>query len=93
MEIMRSRADVRFRGRVQGVHFRDYTRRFARRMNVSGWVKNQADGSVAAVFEGDGDAINEIIRLLTEEHPYAMVEHVDVIWSQSREEFERFEIH
>ena len=89
---MRSRAEVRFRGKVQGVHFRDFTRRFARRMNVAGWVRNIQDGSVEAIFEGDGDAINEVIRLLTEEHPYARVDHMDVIWSPSKNEFERFEI-
>jgi acylphosphatase len=89
---MRSRAEVRFRGRVQGVHFRDFTRRFARRFNVSGWVRNISDGSVEAIFEGDGESINEVIRLLTEEHPYARVDHVDVIWSKSQEEYQRFEI-
>jgi acylphosphatase len=89
---MRSRADVRFRGKVQGVHFRDFTRRFARRMMVSGWVRNIPDGSVEAVFEGDGESIDEVIRLLTEEHPYARVDHVDIIWSPSQEEYKGFEI-
>ncbi|OPY34809.1 MAG: Acylphosphatase [Methanomassiliicoccales archaeon PtaU1.Bin124] len=89
---MRSRAEVRFRGKVQGVHFRDFTRRFARRMNVAGWVRNIPDGSVEAVFEGDGEAINEVIRMLNEEHPYARVDHMDVIWSPSLDEFQRFEI-
>jgi len=56
-------------------------------------VRNVADGSVEAVFEGDGDSINEVIRLLMEEHPYARVDHVDVIWSPSQEEYRGFEIH
>jgi len=59
---------------------------------VAGWVRNVADGSVEAVFEGDGESINEVIRLLMEEHPYARVDHVDVIWSPSLEEFRGFEI-
>jgi len=90
---MISRAEVRFRGRVQGVHFREFTRRFAKKNNVTGWVKNMADGSVEAVFEGESDAINEVIRLLSEEHPYAQVDHVDLIWSKPNNEFGHFEIH
>lgn len=89
---MRARAEARFRGKVQKVHFRDYTRRFARRMNVTGWVKNMPDGSVEALFEGKDEDVNEVIRLLSEEHPYAQVEHIDVIWSQSKDEFSRFDI-
>ena len=89
---MRARADVRFRGKVQGVNFRYFTRKYARQMNVRGWVKNQPDGSVEALFEGENEAIDEVIRLLTEEHPYAKVEHIDVIWSQDKCEFPNFEI-
>lgn len=89
---MSARAEVRFRGKVQGVHFRDFTRRFAKKMGVNGWVRNLPDGSVEAVFEGEGDSINEVIRLLTEEHPYAQVDHVDIIWSPAKGSFERFDI-
>jgi acylphosphatase len=48
---------------------------------------------VEALFEGEDGAINEVIRMLTEEQPYAQVEHVDVIWSRSLNEFPNFEIH
>jgi acylphosphatase len=90
---MITRADVRFRGRVQGVHFRNFTRKYAKRLQVSGWVRNLPDGSVEALFEGEDGAINEVIRMLTEEQPYAQVEHVDVIWSRPLNEFPNFEIH
>lgn len=93
LSTMIARADVRFRGTVQGVHFRNFTRKYAKRMQVSGWVRNMPDGSVEAMFEGEDGAINEVIRMLTEDHPYARVEHVDVIWSRSRNEFPNFEIH
>jgi acylphosphatase len=39
-------------GWVQGVFFRDTTRRRAEQRGVNGWVRNRADGSVEAVFEG-----------------------------------------
>lgn len=46
------RARVVVQGRVQGVWFRDSTRRMAAAQGVSGWVLNRADGGVEAVFEG-----------------------------------------
>ena len=49
-------------GYVQGVFFRDTTRREARRRGVSGWVSNRADGAVEAVFEGEPEAVEEMVR-------------------------------
>ena len=41
------------RGRVQGVYFRAATQREARRLGISGWVRNRNDGSIEMVAEGD----------------------------------------
>jgi acylphosphatase len=90
--IMRSRAEVRFTGIVQGVHFRDYTRRFANQQRVCGWVRNLPDGSVQAVFEGDKHDIEEVVRRLREEHPRARIEKVEVCWRDCVDEFNRFQI-
>jgi acylphosphatase len=49
-------------GDVQGVFFRDSTRREARRVGVTGWVRNRADGRVEAWFEGDPAAVGELVR-------------------------------
>lgn len=89
---MKARAEVRFYGKVQQVFFRDYTRRFANRMGVKGWVMNCKDGSVKAVFEGEKADILEVIRLLREEHPYARVDRVDVKWGDFTGEFSDFTI-
>jgi acylphosphatase len=43
-------------GRVQGVFFRDSTHRRASELGVSGWVRNNLDGSVEAAFEGGEEA-------------------------------------
>ena len=45
-------------GRVQGVFFRDTTRRTAGSRGVHGWVRNNPDGSVEAVFEGSEEAVD-----------------------------------
>ena len=57
---------VRVRGRVQGVGFRWFVRETARRLGVSGWVRNDADGSVEVAAEGAGDAIREFRSRLLE---------------------------
>jgi acylphosphatase len=49
-------------GYVQGVFFRDTTRREARRRRVAGWVSNRPDGAVEAVFEGEPEAVAEMAR-------------------------------
>jgi acylphosphatase len=50
-------------GRVQGVFFRDTTRREAATRGVSGWVANRPDGSVEAIFEGEEGAVESMVRL------------------------------
>jgi acylphosphatase len=48
-------------GYVQGVFFRDTTRREARRRGVAGWVRNRPDGAVEAVFEGEPEAVAAMV--------------------------------
>jgi acylphosphatase len=48
-------------GRVQGVFFRDSTRRRAEAEGIAGWVSNRSDGAVEAVFEGDPEAVERIV--------------------------------
>jgi acylphosphatase len=48
-------------GYVQGVFFRDSTRREALRRGVAGWVRNRADGAVEAVFEGPPELVEALV--------------------------------
>ena len=48
-------------GHVQGVFFRATCRREARRLGVTGFVRNLDDGTVEAVFEGDPDAVSTMV--------------------------------
>ena len=66
-------------GRVQGVFFRDTTRRRAAERGVSGWVRNNPDGTVEAVFEGEADAVDAMVRFAREGPRGAIVERVDMI--------------
>ena len=49
-------------GEVQGVFFRDACRRAAGQQGVTGWVRNLPDGRVEAVFEGDADSVERLVR-------------------------------
>ena len=51
-------------GRVQGVFFRDSTRREAERRGVAGWARNTADGTVEAVFEGAAEAVDAMVEFV-----------------------------
>ena len=65
-------------GRVQGVFFRETTRRRAETAGVAGWVRNVPDGSVEAVFEGDADSVDRLVRFCELGPRGADVEWVDV---------------
>jgi acylphosphatase len=66
-------------GHVQGVFFRDTTVRRAVERGVAGWVRNNPDGTVEAVFEGDPDAVEAMVRFAHEGPRGAIVERVEVI--------------
>lgn len=66
-------------GHVQGVFFRDTTMRRAVERGVAGWVRNNPDGTVEAVFEGDPHAVEAMVRFAHEGPRGAIVERVEVI--------------
>jgi acylphosphatase len=66
-------------GLVQGVFFRDSTRRLARQHGVSGWVANRADENVEAVFEGEADAVERLVSFSREGPRGARVDSVQVV--------------
>ena len=65
-------------GSVQGVFFRDATRRCADQHGVSGWVRNRPDGTVEAVLEGPVAAVAAVEQFCSEGPPQARVERVEV---------------
>jgi acylphosphatase len=68
---------VLIHGRVQGVWFRGSTAEQARSAGVRGWVRNRADGSVEAVFEGDPDGVAALLGFCRRGPRHARVERVD----------------
>jgi acylphosphatase len=74
--LIRRRAIVH--GRVQGVFFRDTTRRQAASRGLVGWVRNLPDGTVEAVFEGRPEAVEALLSFCREGPRGARVERVEV---------------
>jgi acylphosphatase len=65
-------------GRVQGVWFRESCRDAAVAAGASGWVRNLADGTVEAVFEGPEAAVERVVAWCREGPPRARVDEVQV---------------
>ena len=65
-------------GRVQGVFFRDATRREAERLGVAGSATNTADGTVECVFEGPAEAVDALLAFVRRGPGHASVSSVDV---------------
>jgi len=74
----RKRAHVHVSGKVQGVYYRATTRDRAIEKGVDGWVRNLDDGRVEAVFEGDPDAVDEMVEFCYEGSSMAKVSTVEV---------------
>lgn len=79
-------------GRVQGVWFRDSTRREASRLGVKGWIRNRPEGSVELVVEGPEREVRELVRWCHHGPPGAGVTQVRETPEQWRGEFKSFEI-
>jgi acylphosphatase len=86
------RVRVRLRGMVQGVCFRAFARDTAILEGVHGWVRNLRDGSVEALFEGDADRIERMIKWCHQGSPYGFVDHVEVKEEVYEGTFDRFDI-
>ncbi len=74
----RTRTHVIISGTVQGVSFRATTKHEANQRNVAGWVQNNANGRVEAVFEGPEAAVEAMVAFCHEGSPAATVETVEV---------------
>jgi acylphosphatase len=72
------RRRVIVRGFVQGVFFRDSTRRLAQQHGVAGWVVNRSDGGVEAVFEGDEAGVERLVAFTRSGPRGAQVQSVEV---------------
>ncbi|MFP6685727.1 MAG: acylphosphatase [Polyangiaceae bacterium] len=83
---------VRVRGRVQGVFFRAAAQREAKRLGLSGWVRNLTDNSLEILAEGEEGGIKDLIAWVQRGPSAARVDKVDVRWRSFVGDFYDFRI-
>ncbi|MBS7789125.1 acylphosphatase [Roseococcus sp. SDR] len=77
---------LRIAGRVQGVGYRDWLLREARRHGISGWVRNRADGTVEALLAGEEDGLNAVLTACRRGPPLAQVTAIEESFAEPPEE-------
>lgn len=80
------------RGRVQGVYFRASAVREAKRLGLTGWVKNRPDSAVELVAEGEEDQVKDFLAWAQHGPSTARVDKIDTRWRSYTGEFAAFEI-
>jgi acylphosphatase len=65
-------------GRVQGVGFRHFTKTNARKLGLSGWVRNLPDGRVEVLIQGSSGQVDKMMHLLKKGPPASSVRSVHV---------------
>ncbi|MFA5188527.1 MAG: acylphosphatase [Patescibacteria group bacterium] len=88
----KARISLIIKGRVQGVFFRYATEKEAEKLGLTGWVRNNNDGTVEILAEGDKDMLDELIVWCKSGSRLAKVENIDVKWLLYVGEFKDFEI-
>lgn len=89
---MKKRLEAKVFGIVQGVGFRFYIHYYAKKYNLTGYVKNNIDGSVSFVGEGEEDDLKKIIEHLKSGPTGAEVDEVKIEWKDFKNEFKNFSI-
>jgi acylphosphatase len=89
---MQRRLHVWITGRVQGVSFRYHARVCARRLGLTGWVRNLADGRVELVAEGAPEQLRALLDWCGEGPAAARVDRVEHREGAASGEFEGFAV-
>jgi len=90
MEHTKVRIDITVSGRVQGVAFRWYTQKMALSLGLTGWVRNQADGSVRIVAEGPRPDLETFCDWAARGPDHARVDRREFSWSEAAGNFDDF---
>lgn len=86
------RLEIVVSGRVQGVAFRWHTQRMARQLGLTGWVRNQPDGSVRLVAEGPHDRLLALLQWARRGPDRARVDGCRHLWQERGGQYADFEI-
>ena len=88
---MKKRYKIKIYGDVQGVLYRFTARQIAQKLGINGWVRNEYDGSVLIVAEGEKEALDKLVKWCYEGPPLAEVSEVEIEEGEYKDEFGGFE--
>ena len=78
-------------GFVQGVGYRVFVRSQARKLGITGWVRNLTDERVEAVLQGEKEKVNKLIEICKKGPFLAEVKDMSVEWEEPQEAYSSFE--
>jgi acylphosphatase len=83
---------IRVHGKVQGVFFRQSAQEKAEELNVTGWARNEADGSVYMEAEGEDENLQRFLEWCRQGPPAASVSDMEHEFSEELKDFKGFRI-
>lgn len=89
---MKKQIQIIIFGEVQGVFFRQGVKRKASELGISGFVKNQKDGSVKIIAEGEEEKLKELIEWCRHGTEISKVKDIKIKWLDGGKEFKDFQI-
>lgn len=87
---MPKRLEAKISGKVQGINFRNFVEKHAYALKLQGWVRNDPDGSVTVLAEGEPEALREFEKVLWKGPLFAKVRDVQVQYGEPTGEFQHF---
>lgn len=87
-----TQAHLLISGSVQGIGYRYFIRSNARRLGLAGWVRNNPDGAVEALLQGEKEIIEQMIILCKKGPFLAEVKQVVIDWQNAQEVLHDFTI-
>ncbi|MEM4282513.1 MAG: acylphosphatase [Candidatus Woesearchaeota archaeon] len=83
---------ILIRGKVQGVFFRDFVKRSADALGLTGWVRNVSDGSVEVFAEGERSKLLDLLEKCKRGPQFAVVEAIETEWFEAKKKDKGFKI-
>jgi acylphosphatase len=79
-------------GKVQGVRYRDYVQTVAMELGLVGYTKNNTDGTVLVVAQGEPETLKNFVEYLHEGSVLSLVDAVSVEWGTASVTYEDFSV-
>jgi len=87
---MKKQVIIKVFGQVQGVFFRSETAEQAEQFGLFGWVRNEQDGSVKIIAEGEEKNLEKLIKFCKDGPKFAKVEKIEVEYKEASGGFNEF---